>query len=130
MNVDIARFTAASARAAGLLKTLSNERRLIIVCELGRGERSVSELEQIIGLRQSALSQHLARLRRDGVVRTRRSAQTIYYSLAGDEAQAIVETLYGLYCAVGAPGGNGDDSGEGEGDARPGGTSTPINQEP
>lgn len=87
-------------RASGLLKAMSNQHRLLILCQLLPGEKSVGELERIIGLSQSALSQHLARLRRDDLVRTRRSAQTIYYSLAGHEAEAVIETLYGLYCNV------------------------------
>lgn len=85
-------------RASTLLKAMSNQHRLLILCQLVPGEKSVGELEQIIGLSQSALSQHLARLRRDQLVKTRRSAQTIFYSLAGDEASAVIETLYGLYC--------------------------------
>lgn len=85
-------------RASTLLKAMSNQHRLLILCQLVPGEKSVGELEAIIGLSQSALSQHLARLRRDQLVKTRRSAQTIYYSLAGDEASAVIETLYGLYC--------------------------------
>ena len=85
-------------RASSLLKAMSNEHRLMVLCQLLHGERSVGELEEIIGLSQSALSQHLARLRKDDLVKTRRSAQTIYYSLAGEEAQRVIETLYGLYC--------------------------------
>lgn len=65
--------------AVNLLKALSNEKRLMVICALYQGEKSVGELEEIVGLSQSALSQHLARLRRDGLVNTRRHAQTIYY---------------------------------------------------
>ena len=89
-------------RASTLLKAMSNQHRLMILCQLVPGEKCVGDLEQIIGLSQSALSQHLARLRRDGLVRTRREAQTIYYSLSGDEASAVIETLYGLYCGIDA----------------------------
>jgi DNA-binding transcriptional ArsR family regulator len=85
-------------RASSLLKAMSNEHRLMVLCQLLHSEKSVGELEEIIGLSQSALSQHLARLRKDDLVKTRRSAQTIYYSLAGEEAQRVIETLYGLYC--------------------------------
>lgn len=74
----------------------------MILCQLVPGEKCVSDLEEIIGLSQSALSQHLARLRRDTLVQTRREAQTIYYSLAGEEASAVIETLYSLYCAQNA----------------------------
>ncbi|MBY6263225.1 transcriptional regulator [Azospirillum sp. 412522] len=85
-------------RASALLKAMCNERRLLILCYLSQGERSVGELEDLVGLSQSALSQHLARLRNDNLVRTRRSAQNIYYSLNGHEAQTIMTTLHGLYC--------------------------------
>ncbi len=87
-------------RASTLLKAMSNQHRLMILCQLVPGEKSVGELERIIGLSQSALSQHLARLRRDQLVRTRRAAQTIFYSLSGEEASAVIETLYGLYCGT------------------------------
>jgi len=85
-------------RASTLLKAMSNQHRLMILCQLVPGEKCVSDLEDIIGLSQSALSQHLARLRRDALVKTRREAQTIFYSLNGEEASAVIETLYGLYC--------------------------------
>ena len=84
--------------ASGLLKTLGNEHRLLILCTLLEGERSVGDLVDKIGLSQSALSQHLARLRRDGLVRTRRSSQTIYYRVSGVEAPAVLATLHSLYC--------------------------------
>lgn len=83
--------------AVNLLKALSNERRLKIICVLYKGEKSVGELEQIVGLSQSALSQHLARLRRDGLVDTRRDAQTIYYSMNDLATKAILHTLYDIY---------------------------------
>jgi ArsR family transcriptional regulator, virulence genes transcriptional regulator len=85
-------------KASLLLKAMANERRLLILCFLAQGEKSVGELGDLVSLSQSALSQHLARLRRDGLVATRRSAQTIYYSLSGREAGAIMETLYALFC--------------------------------
>jgi DNA-binding transcriptional ArsR family regulator len=87
-------------RASTLLKAMSNQHRLLILCQLVPGEKCVGELEKIVGLSQSALSQHLARLRRDDLVSTRREAQTIHYSLAGEEASAVIETLYGLYCGT------------------------------
>lgn len=80
-----------------LLKALSNERRLVVMCALHKGEKSVGELEQIIGISQSALSQHLARLRSDGYVKTRRHAQTIYYSLCDGQAIKVFEAICGLY---------------------------------
>ncbi len=83
--------------AVNLLKALSNEKRLLIVCALYKGEKSVGELEKIVGLSQSALSQHLARLRRDKVVHTRRDAQTIYYSLDDHATDKVLNCLYGIY---------------------------------
>lgn len=98
MEVDDLRENA--QKASELLKAMSNEKRLMILCYLAGGEKAVGEMEKLVGLSQSALSQHLARLRRDGLVKTRRASQTIYYSLAGGEAQAIMETLYGIYCGM------------------------------
>lgn len=89
-----------SARcASALLKAMSNEHRLMILCQLAEGEKSVGALQGLVGLSQSALSQHLARLRRAKLVKTRRRAQTIYYSLAGAQARTVMEALYDLYCA-------------------------------
>ncbi|MBK8174126.1 MAG: winged helix-turn-helix transcriptional regulator [Rhodospirillales bacterium] len=99
MNVEALHVSA--RRASALLKAMGNPHRLMILCQLVHGERSVGELERIVGLSQSALSQHLARLRRDSLVKTRRSAQTIFYSLAGSEASMIMATLYEIYCAGG-----------------------------
>ncbi len=101
--IDLEQLQESARRASNLLKAMSNEHRLLILCQLLKGEKSVGELEKLIGLSQSALSQHLARLRRDDLVKTRRSAQTIYYSLKGEEASAVIDTLYGLYCGVDAP---------------------------
>lgn len=86
--------------ASLLLKAMSNENRLMILCNLLHGEKTVGELEHGIGLSQSALSQHLAVLRQNKLVSTRRDAQSIYYSLTGVEARAVIETLYGLYAAA------------------------------
>lgn len=83
--------------AVSLLKALSNEKRLLIVCALHKGEKSVGELEALVDLSQSALSQHLARLRKDGVVQTRREAQTIYYTLANAATDEVLRCLYGIY---------------------------------
>lgn len=84
--------------AAALLKALSNEKRLLVICSLYKGEKSVGELEELVGLSQSALSQHLARLRKDGLVKTRREAQTIYYSLDGEATNEVLRCLYDIYC--------------------------------
>ena len=85
--------------AARLLRALGNERRLQLLCLLVEGERSVGELNARLELSQSALSQHLALLREQGLVRTRREAQTIYYALVPGPAQRVLDTLHGIYCA-------------------------------
>jgi len=93
-----------AADAAGLMKALGNESRLIILCMLADGERSVGELNEIIPLSQSALSQQLARLRQQGLVTTRRESQTIYYSLAEGPADQIIHVLHDIYCGTGSAG--------------------------
>jgi DNA-binding transcriptional ArsR family regulator len=100
MDIDLQRLEENARRASTLLKAMSNQHRLMILCQISEQEKSVGELEEIIGLSQSALSQHLARLRRDNLVQTRRDAQTIYYSLKGEEASTVIETLYNLYCNI------------------------------
>jgi len=84
-------------KASSLLKALANEKRLLIVCNLCNGEKNVGELETIIGLSQSALSQHLARLRRDGIVDTRREAQTIFYSIKDPHVPKLLQTISDLF---------------------------------
>jgi len=83
--------------ASALLKAMSNESRLMILCRLLDGEKTVGELEQMIGLSQSAISQHLAVLRQGGLVMTRRAGQSINYSLAGEKPKAIIEVLHRIY---------------------------------
>lgn len=90
-----------AVKATALLKSMANERRLMILCHLSEGEKTVGELEQLVGVSQSALSQHLAILRRERLVGTRRSAQSIFYSLSDGKAAAMMGTLYQLYCAGG-----------------------------
>ena len=101
-NIDITLFEPRAAEAAKLLRALSNERRLLILCQLGDGERSVGELQPRVGLSQSALSQHLAVLREEGVVATRRDAQTIWYRIADPAAMRVVATLAEIFCPPGA----------------------------
>jgi len=88
-----------AAKATLLLKSMANETRLMILCQLLNGEKSVGEMHENIPLSQSALSQHLAVLRRERLVSTSRVAQSVFYSLASAEVRAIIETLYQLYCA-------------------------------
>jgi DNA-binding transcriptional ArsR family regulator len=85
--------------AVRLLKALANEKRLMILCMLADNECSVGELNARLDLSQSALSQHLGVLREDGLVTTRREAQTIYYALAPGPSQHIIDTLHGIYCS-------------------------------
>ena len=84
--------------AAGLMKALGNESRLMILCILAEGERSVGELNEVVPLSQSALSQQLARLRQQGLVETRRESQTIYYSLSDGPADRVITLLHDIYC--------------------------------
>jgi DNA-binding transcriptional ArsR family regulator len=90
---------AQASKASSLLSAMCNEKRLMLLCQLVGTERSVNELTELLGSPQSTISQHLALLRREGFVKSRREGQTHYYSLAGDEARAILETLQSLYCA-------------------------------
>jgi DNA-binding transcriptional ArsR family regulator len=99
MKINIDMMEAAADNASGLLKALANRHRLLIVCQLIDGERSVGDLAEFLGLRDSTVSQHLALLRRDGLVSARRDAQTIYYSIASDPAREVLKTLYQMYCA-------------------------------
>lgn len=90
-----------AADAAGLMKALGNESRLMILCLLADTERSVGELNELIPLSQSALSQQLARLRQQGIVKTRRESQTIYYRLADGPADRVINVLHDIYCGTG-----------------------------
>lgn len=94
-----------AADAASLMKALGNESRLMILCTLAEGERSVGDLNAIVPLSQSALSQQLARLREQGLVQTRREAQTIYYSLCRGPADKVIHLLHDIYCPTVGNGG-------------------------
>lgn len=91
-------FAARAAEAAALLKALAHEARLMVLCQLSLSEHSVGQLQAGSGLSQSALSQHLAKLREEGLVATRREAQTIFYRLADPKAARVLETLAAIYC--------------------------------
>ena len=97
-SIDLTDIEQAAERASRLLRSLGNGTRLMILCHLVQGERSVGALQALLGIEQSPLSQHLARLRKDGLVATRREAQTIYYRIASDQAARVIETLYDMYC--------------------------------
>ncbi len=96
--MDIAELQENADRASTLLKAMANPARLMILCNLLDGEKSVSELQARIGMGQSALSQQLAVLRGQGLVRNRRQAQSVYYSLSSPEAESLIATLYDLFC--------------------------------
>ncbi len=93
--------------AAAYLKTLAHEGRLMILCHLGSGEKSVGELEQLLQIRQAAVSQMLARLREEGLVSTRRDGKTVYYSLADRNTFEVIALLYRQFCGPGDTQGTG-----------------------
>lgn len=95
---DITQFEANASQAAKLLRALGNDRRLMILCQLTDGERSVGGLLPLVGLSQSALSQHLAVLREERIVATRREGQTIWYRIADPAALKVVATLAEIFC--------------------------------
>lgn len=94
----IERMANNAKRASAFLKALSHESRLMILCILSEGEQSVSDLEELLDLRQPTVSQQLARLRADELVTTRRDGKIVYYSLASDEARAIISAIYDVFC--------------------------------
>lgn len=96
--IGLERFQQSAAQASNLLKALSNEHRLMILCQLGDNERKVSDLVAAIGLSQSALSQHLSRLRDDGLVASRRDGVSIHYRIANPDALKVIATLAEIYC--------------------------------
>jgi DNA-binding transcriptional ArsR family regulator len=98
-RADIEELAEKASEVEAFLKALANKHRLMILCELGSGESSVTPLQQALGLSQSSLSQHLARLRADALVKTRRESQTIYYSLANDDVTRVIALLQQLFCA-------------------------------
>jgi ArsR family transcriptional regulator, virulence genes transcriptional regulator len=97
-STDYERMMDNAKRASDFLKALAHESRLMILCILNEGEKSVGELEQELGLRQPTVSQQLARLRADGLVATRRDGKTIYYSLASQKARIVIGAIYDVFC--------------------------------
>ncbi len=99
LDKSMAEFAASAAEAAGLLKALANEKRLMILCKLlEQGEMSVQPLSEAVGLSQSALSQHLAKMRQEKIVDFRRVGQTIYYRVSSSNVNRILKTLKSIYC--------------------------------
>jgi ArsR family transcriptional regulator, virulence genes transcriptional regulator len=99
MKIKGNNMLAAADAASALLKALANRHRLLIVCQLSEKERSVGELAGLLKVRDSTVSQHLALLRRDGLVAARRDGQTIWYSIGSAPARELVRTLYQVYCS-------------------------------
>lgn len=97
-TVDLSAMQENAGEAAQLLKSLANSSRLMVLCALVSREHTVGELEGLTGLSQSAISQHLARLREAGLVAARRDAQRMFYALHNAEVRAVLETLHGIYC--------------------------------
>ncbi|MBF0246537.1 MAG: winged helix-turn-helix transcriptional regulator [Alphaproteobacteria bacterium] len=97
MELDISRMQENAQSASELLKAMSNETRLMILCQLLHGEMTAGQLDSMTSLSQSALSQHLAVLREHGLVLTRRESQNIYYSINGNRPKAIIEVLYAIF---------------------------------
>ncbi|SFG32372.1 transcriptional regulator, ArsR family [Roseobacter denitrificans OCh 114] len=95
---DLDKMAANAVEAANFLKAISHEGRLMILCHLASGEKSVTELETLLSARQAAVSQQLSRLRLEGLVTPRRDGKTIYYSLADDRPKQIMEVVYELFC--------------------------------
>jgi ArsR family transcriptional regulator len=100
-SFDIADMRAAAATATTLLRVLANEDRLLLLCQMSAGEKSVGELEALLDIRQPTLSQQLGVLRTEGLVTTRREGKRIYYAIADPKVVAVLGTLYELYCRKG-----------------------------
>ena len=100
-NLDLALMHTGAAEATAVLRVLANEDRLLLLCELSQGEKSVGELEELLDLHQPTLSQQLGVLRTEGLVDTRREGKRIYYSIADRKVLTLLKTLYDLYCPKG-----------------------------
>lgn len=101
---ELDKMMSSACDASNLLKAISHEGRLMILCHLVTGEKSVTELEGLLHARQAAVSQQLARLRLEGLVTPRREGKTIYYSLTDDRPKRILEVIYDMFCTVGKSG--------------------------
>ena len=102
LNVDVGRLGEHAREASELLKALAHEGRLLILCDLLHGEKSVGELEALLSRRQASVSQQLARLRLEGLLSTRRDGRTIYYAIANDRVRSIIGALYASFCGPGS----------------------------
>ncbi|MCD2179266.1 ArsR/SmtB family transcription factor [Rhizobium sp. C1] len=100
---ELLTFAEKASQASDFLKAISHEARLMILCILSEGEKSVTEIETILGLQQAVVSQQLARLRHENVVETRREGRQIYYSIANPDVSGIIDALYSMFCKPGLP---------------------------
>lgn len=98
MDIAADQLQAIASEASEFLKQLANEQRLMILCHLADGEKSVSELQSLLGLQQSSLSQHLAKLRNQKIIQARRSGQTMLYSIVDPNALQVIQLLHKMYC--------------------------------
>lgn len=99
-EIDLDSMRASASRTCSMLKTLSNPDRLLLLCQISRGERCVSDLEETLDIHQPTLSQQLGVLRDEGLVNTRRDGKRIYYSMASEEALAVMQVLYDQFCTA------------------------------
>ncbi len=99
---ELLTFAEKASQASDFLKAISHEARLMILCILAEGEKSVTQIETILGLQQAVVSQQLARLRHENVVETRREGRQIYYSIANPDVSGIINALYSMFCKPGA----------------------------
>ena len=97
-SIDISKLRQSAGAACSALRLLANEDRLMLLCQISQGEKNVSTLESLTGIRQPTLSQQLGVLRADGVVQTRREGKQIFYSLSDPHIEDLLQTLYNLYC--------------------------------
>lgn len=97
-KTSIAQMNKNSAKAESMLKILASAKRLMILCHLVKEKKSVSELLELVDLSQSALSQHLAKMRKEGILKCQKEGQIVYYSICNFEVEAILNTLYLIYC--------------------------------
>ncbi|WP_296900613.1 metalloregulator ArsR/SmtB family transcription factor [Polaromonas sp.] len=102
-NLNVEQLREAAGEATSMLRVMSNEDRLLLLCQLTQGEACVSDLEKLVGIRQPTLSQQLGILRTEKIVSTRREGKKIFYQLSDPRAVSVLATLYGLYCPASTP---------------------------
>ncbi len=96
--IPVEKMRELAQEASNVLKQLANEQRLMVLCHLAEGEKTVTELQSLVGMEQSSLSQHLAKLRNEGIIQARRDSQSKFYSISDENALKIIELLHSIYC--------------------------------